>query len=104
MAFGSLSNSDVGGDLAEMLAAIAGSIRERAAQRQKIQAITSMGRTEAYIMAAMPFAIGFFMYLLQPDTVMMLFNTMIGVVGTLVAIGWESIGMLIIWKIVNIKE
>jgi len=101
---GVITCRQTGARISEVVTKIADSIRERAGMRQKIQAITSMGRTEAYIMAAMPFAIGFFMYLLQPDTVMMLFNTMVGVVGTLIAIGWESIGMLIIWKIVNIEE
>ena len=93
-----------GGRISEVVAKIADAIRERASQRQKIEAITSMGRAEAYIMAAMPFVVGSLMYLLQPDTMMLLFNTVTGVVGTLVAIAWEALGMLIIWKIVNIEE
>jgi tight adherence protein B len=101
---GVITCRQTGGRISEVVDKIADSIRERASQRHKIEAITSMGRTEAYIMAAMPFVIGFFMYLLQPETVMLLFNTVIGVVGTLIAIAWEAIGMLIIWKIVNIEE
>ncbi len=101
---GVITCRQTGGRISEVVSKIADSIRERASQRQKIMAITSMGRTEAYIMAAMPFLIGLFMYMLQPDTVMMLFNTTFGVIGTLIAIAWESVGMLIIWKIVDIKE
>ncbi len=101
---GVITCRQTGARISEVVSKIADAIRERASQRQKIQAITSMGRTEAYIMAAMPFVIGFLMYLLQPETVMMLFHTVVGIVGTLIAIAWESVGMLIIWKIVNIEE
>ena len=92
-----------GGRMSEVVANIAKSLRERGALRDKIMAITSMGRTEAYVMGAMPLAIGCGMYLLQPETMDLLFTTPLGVIGTLFAAGWEFIGLAIIWKIVNMK-
>ncbi len=87
----------------EVVANIGQSVRERMEMREKINALTSMGRTEAYIMAGMPVGIGTLMYLLEPTLIDKLFSTLIGIVGTLAAIGWESLGMYIIWKMVNIK-
>jgi tight adherence protein B len=101
---GVITCRQTGGRISEVVQKIADAIRERASQRRKIESITSMGRTEAYIMAAMPFLVGGFMYLLQPETMGLLFNTFVGVVGTLIAIAWEALGMAIIWKIVNIEE
>lgn len=100
---GVITCRQTGGRISEVVANIARSIRERAAQRDRIKAITSMGRTEAYIMAVMPAGIGFMMYLLEPSTMQMLFGTLIGVIGTLIAIAWESLGLFIIWKIVDVK-
>lgn len=100
---GVITCRQTGGKMSEVMANIAESIHERQAQRDRILSITSMGRTEAYVMAAMPFAIGFIMYMLEPASVSLLFSTAIGVIGTLVALLWESIGLAIIWKIVDIK-
>ncbi|MBN2711373.1 MAG: type II secretion system F family protein [Planctomycetes bacterium] len=100
---GVITCRQTGGKMSEVMANISESIRERQAQRQRIMAITSMGRTEAYVMAAMPFAIGFIMYLLEPASVSLLFSTTFGIIGTFAAIAWESLGLLIIWKIVDIK-
>lgn len=100
---GVVSCRQAGGKMRDVVSNIAQSVRERMEMREKINALTSMGRTEAYIMAGMPVGIGTLMYLLEPTLIDKLFSTLIGIVGTLVAIGWESLGMYIIWKMVNIK-
>lgn len=100
---GVITCRQTGGRISEVMGNIAEAIRERAAQRERIRAITSMGRTEAYIMAVMPFALGLIMYILDPKTVGMLFSHWIGIVGTLAAIMWEAIGLVVIWKMVNIE-
>lgn len=100
---GVITCRQTGGRMSEVVTNIAGAIRERQAQRERIQAITSMGRTEAYVMAAMPFAIGGMMYYLQPDTTSYLFTHIYGIIGSIVAVCWEAVGLLIIWHIVNVK-
>jgi tight adherence protein B len=100
---GVITCRQTGGKMSEVMQGISRSVRERMEMREKINAITSMGRTEAYVMGAMPFAIGFLIYLLQPEMMRMLFFTFWGVVGSLAGVSWEAIGLFIIWKIVNIK-
>lgn len=100
---GVITCRQTGGRISEVVVNIVESIRERSSLRDRIMAITSMGRTEAYIMAVIPVAIGSVMYIMDPDTAGLLFTTTIGIVGTMVAAGWEMIGLLVIWKIVNIK-
>lgn len=100
---GVITCRQTGGKMSEVMNNIGRAIRERMAMRNKINAITSMGRTEANILAAMPFLIGLVMHYLQPDAVSLLFTTVAGIVGTLVAILWETIGLVIIRMIVNVK-
>lgn len=100
---GVITCRQTGGRMSEVVTNIAEAIRERQSQRQRIQAITSMGRTEAYVMAAMPFAIGAMMYYLQPETTSYLFTNIYGIIGSIIAVCWEALGLLIIWHIVNVK-
>ncbi len=100
---GVITCRQTGGRISEVVTNIAAAIRERAAQRERITAITSMGRTEAYVMAVMPVGVGTMMYLIEPSTTRLLFTNIFGIIGTLAAAAWEGLGLFIIWKIVDIK-
>lgn len=92
-----------GGKLSDVMENINASVHLRMEMREKVNALTSMGRSEAYAMAVMPAAICTLTYLMEPDMISNLFFTVIGVVGTLAMMCWEAIGVWVIWKIVNIK-
>lgn len=49
---------EVGGDLAEVLDTVAGTIRERNQIRRQVKALSAEGRLSAWILAALPFGIG----------------------------------------------
>lgn len=100
---GTITCRQTGGKLSDVMKNISDSIHDRMEMREKVNALTSMGKTEAFAMALMPPAICFITYLIEPVMVSKLFFTVIGVVGTLAMLCWEAIGVFIIWKIVNIK-
>lgn len=100
---GTITCRQTGGKLSDVMENISASIHSRMEMREKVNALTSMGRTEAYAMGAMPAVICSLTYLMEPSMIGMLFFSLIGVLGTLAMMGWESIGVWVIWKIVNIK-
>lgn len=54
---------EVGGDLAEVLDTVAATIRERNQIRRQVKALSAEGRLSAYVLLALPFGVGFFIYL-----------------------------------------
>lgn len=100
---GVITCRQTGGKLSDVMENINNSVHQRMEMREKVGALTSMGRTEALAMAIMPAVICTLTYLMEPNMISNLFFTVIGVVGTLVMLCWEALGVWIIWKIVNIK-
>jgi tight adherence protein B len=57
---------EVGGDLAEVLDNVAGTIRERNQLRRMVKALTAEGRISSYILLALPFFIAFMLRIINP--------------------------------------
>ncbi len=53
---------EVGGDLSDVLDTVARTIRERNQIRRQVQALSAEGRLSAYVLLALPFGVGFFIY------------------------------------------
>ncbi|MFE4078427.1 type II secretion system F family protein [Paenarthrobacter sp. YIM B13468] len=59
-------NREVGGDLAEVLEQVAGTIRERSEIKGHVRALSAEGKMSALILMAMPVAVGIFMSAINP--------------------------------------
>jgi tight adherence protein B len=93
---------EVGGNLAEILDNVAATLLERATIRRQIRVLTAEGRLSAWVLGLLPFGIGVYMGITNPDYVGLLFTRTMGLVmlggcGLLLAAG-------ILWmrKIVDI--
>jgi tight adherence protein B len=75
---------EVGGDLAEVLDTVAGTIRERHQIRRQVETLSAEGKLSAYILLALPFGMAFAIHLLNPGYLAEL--TQGGV------LGWSLIG------------
>jgi tight adherence protein B len=93
---------EVGGNLAEILDNVADTLRERATIRRQIQVLTAEGRLSAWVLAALPLAIGVYMFAVNPDYIGLLFTTTIGLIMLGGAVVLLVIGILWMRKIVNI--
>ena len=60
---------EVGGNLAEILDVISFTIRERVRIKREIRTLTAQVRGSAYIVTALPLALGFILYLINPSYV-----------------------------------
>jgi tight adherence protein B len=82
----------VGGNLAEILATVAQTIRERYALKRQIRALSAEGRLSSYILAVLPFLLFFTLFLLNRAFIAPLWTTgiglsLLGIAGVLMALG-----------------
>jgi tight adherence protein B len=92
-----------GGDLAEILDKIGTLIRDRFRIWGQIQALTGEGRLSGVVLLGLPFVLFLAVYRLNPEYVKPLFTDPMGKKMLLVAVIMQTLGALVIRKIVNIK-
>ena len=92
-----------GGNLSEILDTIAGTIRERYKIKGEIKTMTGQGRVSGIIIGVLRIVLLLVMSLINKDLIMTLFTTMIGKILLVISICLETIGAIIINKIVTIK-
>ncbi len=93
----------LGGNMAEMFETISATIRERFRLEGKIDALTSQGKLQGWIVAAMPALLGVVLNYMRPDLMQPMLNSAFGVVLVVVIMISEALGIFIIRKIVNIN-
>jgi tight adherence protein B len=92
----------LGGNMAEMFETISSTIRERFRLEGKIDAVTSQGRMQGWIVASMPLFLGMVMNYMRPDLMGPMFDGWFGYILIMGIFLMEGIGILLIQKIVNI--
>ena len=92
-----------GGDLAEILDKIAHIIRERFKIMGQVQALTGEGRISGIVLMALPVALFFAVWRMNPSYVMLLFTDPLGRQMVAVAIVLQLLGAFTIKKIIAIK-
>ncbi len=93
----------VGGNLAEVLTNIHGTIQERIRIQQEIKTLTAQGRMSGYMIAALPFGIAGILLVINPSYIKVLVSDSLGwklLGGGLVS---QFIGFMIIRKIITVK-
>lgn len=98
-----LIQRQVGGNLAQILDTISGTIQERVRMRREVMALTAQGRMSGIVLALLPVALGVFLTTVSPDYMRPLFEETAGQIAIAVAVVMEIIGFLVIRKIVDIK-
>jgi tight adherence protein B len=92
----------LGANLAEMFETIAATIRERFRLEGKIAALTSQGKLQGRVVAALPLVIGLFFNGYRPDLVKPMFESAYGYVLVAAVALLEATGFLLIHRIVAI--
>jgi tight adherence protein B len=96
-------HGQMGGKLTDLLLSLAQLIRERQRLRKTVKALSAEGRLSAWILGALPFAVGLGIYVVNPEFVSLLWNTQLGwqmTQGAFVAMGFGVLWMI---KIIHIK-
>ena len=91
-----------GGELTTVLEELAGVIRERMRIMQRVRALTSQGRMQAWLIASVPFVLMFAMMHLAPDLMDAFFGSLVGLVVLVAVMVMVVCGFLWIRKITTI--
>jgi len=92
----------LGGNMAEMFETISSTIRERFRLEGKIDALTSQGKMQGWIVASMPLLLGLVLNQMRPDLMGPMLDHMFGYCLVAVVAVMETLGIFIIRRIVNI--
>jgi tight adherence protein B len=92
-----------GGNLAEVLDKAAYLVRERFRLRRQVRTHTAQGRLTGWILSFLPIVLGIGLYLINPDTMSLLWHRDLGIKLLYSAGVMTLIGALVIRKIVNME-
>lgn len=92
----------VGGNLADTLESLARTLQEKAHVEGKIDALTSMGRAQGWVVGLLPIFIGLVLYQQQPERMSLLFTQWYGWIVLAVVAGMMTMAAWMIRKIVRI--
>jgi tight adherence protein B len=98
-----LIQRQVGGNLAEVLENISGTIRERIRLAGEIKTLTAQGKISGLVIGLLPFFLMIFLFLISRDYILTLFTNPIGLTLLVSGIFSQIVGFTMINKIVNIE-
>lgn len=93
----------VGGSLAEVLSTTAKTLRERSAVNRQVQALSAEGRLSAYVLLALPIAVGMFLVAFRRPYVEPLWTTTPGLVMLAVAALGMVVGTWWMFKVAKVE-
>lgn len=96
-------NSEIGGNLSEILDKLAKTIRERLNVRRQVRVFTAQGRMSGYVLAALPIFMFIAFNIMNPAYEQLLIKEKVGNYLLIIAVAMQFIGYLFIRKIVNIR-
>lgn len=96
-------NTDVGGNLSEILESLAQTIRERLKIRRQVKVYTAQGRMSGYVLGALPIVTFLIFNILNPQYESVLYKETMGRYVLAFAVFMQLIGFLVIRKIIQIR-
>ncbi len=98
-----LIQKESGGNLAEIIEKVAYIIRERFRLKRQIRVHTAQGRLTGWILTLLPVALGFGIFLVNPEYIQRLWQNDVGVKLLYTSAVMTVLGGLIIRKIINVR-
>jgi tight adherence protein B len=93
---------EIGGNLADILDNILETIRERQRINREVKTLTAQGRLSGLIIMIMPIGLGVVLFMMNPEYILLLFQTTVGRFMLGLAVMNQVIGAFMINKIVKI--
>jgi tight adherence protein B len=98
-----LIQKETGGNLAELLANLSTTCRERFKLYRKIGAISAQGKLSASIVCCVPFLLMLLMWVFLPAAVNDFLSNIIGVIILSITMVWMIVGIFVLFRIVQIE-
>lgn len=96
-------NREVGGDLAEVLEQVAGTIRERSEIKGQIRSLSAEGRMSAIVLMAMPVGVAFILAFINPGYLNVFVEKPLGLLMLVGAVIMFTVGGFWMSRVVKIK-
>lgn len=93
----------VGGNLGEILDNVADTMRERIRIRGEIETLTAQQKLTGVVIGLLPLAVGVLFTMISPGYINPLFSTVLGKVMLVAAVVLETLGIMIIQRIMDIE-
>lgn len=90
-----------GGNLAEALGNLSRVLRDRKKMKAKIKAMSMEAKASAAIIAALPFAVMFLVYITSPNYIALLWTEPLGRLMLACCAGWMFMGVMVMRKMIN---
>jgi tight adherence protein B len=98
-----LTQRESGGNLSEILGNLATVIRERFKVKRQVRVISAHGRITGWVLSGLPPSLALWFLVMSPNHIMTLVRDPLGVKLILAALFLQTLGTLIIQKLVNIE-
>jgi len=98
-----LVQKNTGGNLAELMNRIAGLLRERARTRGEIRIQAADMQSSAKVLIGLPFAIAFFLQIMNPGYLGILLDSELGRTLIMVQLGMIGVGWIIMQRMINFR-
>lgn len=95
--------AQAGGNLSEALSNLSSVLRARKMMKAKIKAMSMEAKASAAIIGALPFIVGFLVFLSSREYIMILFTDPRGHLIMGVSLVWMTIGILVMRKMINFE-
>ncbi len=95
--------AQTGSSLSEVLQNLANVIRSRFRLKRKVKALSAEAKASAMIIGSLPFLVGLGMYFLNPEYMLVMFNTTMGLAMTIGSGVWMMIGIFVMKAMINFK-
>ena len=92
-----------GGNLSEALGNLSKVLRDRKKMAEKIQAMSMEAKASAGIIGSLPPIVMFLVWLTTPDYIALLWTERLGQFMLLCCIGWMTLGVLVMKKMINFE-
>jgi Flp pilus assembly protein TadB len=96
-------NRQTGGNLAEVLAQVGATIRERNQIRRQVKALSAEGRLSAVVLICLPVAVALAILVIQPGYLSVFVDSIFGILALVVAVLLGIVGSLWMLAVVRVK-
>lgn len=96
-------NRETGGNLAEVLENVAGTIRERNEIRRQVHALSAEGRLSATVLSLLPVAVFGAVLLIQPTYFTIFFTTIVGFAALFACVFLLGVGIFWMYRVTKVK-
>lgn len=96
-------NRETGGNLAEVLENVAGTIRERNEIRRQVKALSAEGRLSATVLSLLPIVVFLALLLLQPTYFTIFFTSIVGIAALAASLLLLGVGIFWMYRVTKVR-